>query len=162
MSEKAKTSRFGSVEVLLLEAANCAIADYGRSPEADALVAQAREKLLSPELGTGGELIQLRKASMYLLNTLDCPDFIAADASAQRMHLAYDAGALAMGVDTADTIQAANSLEKMLAHQLAAAYVGAMRLIGQLTMFHEDSMAKHEGVNLRATRLAGAASRLMA
>ena len=67
-----------------------------------------------PELGTGGELIQQRGTSSYLQNTLDYPDFIAADASAQRMHLAADAGALALGVDTADTIQAQNSAELML------------------------------------------------
>ena len=36
-----------------------------------ALLAQAREKLPEPELGTGGELIQQRGASGYLYNTLD-------------------------------------------------------------------------------------------
>jgi hypothetical protein len=78
-------------------------------------------------------LVQPREASTYLYNTLDYPDFISADASSQRMHLAKDAGALALGVDMADTIQAANSAELMLAHQLAAAHAGAMRLMGQLT-----------------------------
>jgi hypothetical protein len=119
-------------------------------------------KVPSPERGTGGELIQSRLASTYLLNTLDYPDYIAADASATRMYLAKNAGALALGVDTADTIKAANSAELMLAHQLAAAHTGAMRLMGQINvMFRDDVMAKDDAANLRATRLAGAAARLM-
>jgi hypothetical protein len=152
----------GSAEILLIEAVERAIEDHGRPERSAELVAQAREKVPDPELGTGGELIQNRTASTYLYNTLDYPDFIAADASAQRMALASKAGAIALGVDTADTIKAANSAEQMLAHQLAATHVGAMRLLGQLnTMFHDSVMAKDDAANVRATRLAGAASRLL-
>ena len=80
------------------------------------------------------------------------------------MNLALDAGALALGVDAADTIQAANSAELMLAHQLAAAHAGAMRLMGQLTnmlLLQDNAIRTADGANLRVTRLAGAASRLM-
>ncbi len=69
-----------------------------------------------------------------------------------------------MGVDTADTIQAANSAELMLAHQLAAAHAGAMKLMGQMTnmmMMQNKAVRTDDGANLRITRLAGAASRLM-
>jgi hypothetical protein len=41
-------------------------------------------------------------------------------AVAEVKYLASEAGALTMGPDAAETIQAANSLEKMLAHQMAA------------------------------------------
>ena len=101
--------RLGPGETLLLEAADSRFAYHGSSADkvGKKLLAQAREKVPEPEIGTGGELLQQRGASSYLYNTLDYPDFIAADASAQRMHLAKDAGALALGVDTADTIQAA-------------------------------------------------------
>jgi threonine/homoserine efflux transporter RhtA len=42
------------------------------------------------------------------------------------MELADKADALTLGVDAAATIQAENSLEKMLAHQMAAAHTAAM------------------------------------
>jgi hypothetical protein len=155
-----------SAETLLLDAVDSRFAYHGSPADevGEALLAEAREKLPDPEIGTGGELMQQRSASGYLSNTLDYPDFIAADASAQRMHLAKDAGALALGVDTADTIQAANSAELMLAHQLAAAHAGAMRLMGQATnmiVMQATAVRTDDSANLRVTRLAGAASRLM-
>ena len=158
--------RLGPGETLLLEAVDSRFAYHGSSADkvGKKLLAQAREKVPEPEIGTGGELLQQRGASGYLYNTLDYPDFIAADASAQRMHLAKDAGALALGVDTADTIQAANSAEQMLAHQLAAAHAGAMKLMGQVAnmmMMQSNAVRTDDGANLRVTRLAGAASRLM-
>ena len=82
--------KLGPAEGLLLEAADNRVAYHGTPADevGAALLAQAREKLPEPERGTGGELIQPREASTYLYNTLDYPDFIAADASAQRMTLA--------------------------------------------------------------------------
>jgi hypothetical protein len=157
----------GPGESLLLDAVDSRFAYHGCSSAdkvGEALLAQARAKLPDPERGTGGELLQQRRGSAYLYNSLDHPDFIAADASAQRMHLAKDAGALALGVDTADTIQAANSAEQMLAHQIAAAHSGAMRLMGQLTnmtLMQRTAVSTDDSANLRITRLAGAASRLM-
>jgi hypothetical protein len=109
--------KLGPADFLLLEAADRAIENHGTLGVADtALAAQARKKVPDPEIGTGGELIQPRDGSTYLYNTLDYPNFIAADASATRMHLAKTAGALALAVDTADTIQGQNSAEMMLAH----------------------------------------------
>ena len=136
-------------ERLLVAAADLAVDLHGSTERDAALLAEARAKIPSPELGTGGELLQARDASTYLYNTLDHPDFIAADASAQRMALASKAGAVVLGTDTADTIQASNSIELMLSHQLAATHVGAMRLLGHLnTMFHDSVMAKDDGANL--------------
>jgi hypothetical protein len=119
---------------LLLEAAQLAANWHGRrDDEQVALVEKARAKVPDAERGTGGELIQNTQSSTYLLNTLDHPDFIAADASDQRMQLAKKAGALAMGVDAADTIQAGTSVEIMLAHQVVATHAGAMRLMDSST-----------------------------
>jgi hypothetical protein len=157
--------KLGPAEILLLEAADRAIENHGTSGKVDAaLLAQARKKIPEPEIGTGGELIQPRESSTYLYNTLDYPNFIAADASAQRMRLAHHAGALALGVDTADTIQAGNSAELMLAHQIAAAHVGAMNIMGQVAnmmLMQGTAVRTDDSANLRVTRLAGAASRLM-
>jgi hypothetical protein len=79
------------------------------------------------------------------------------------MHLALDAGTLALGVDTADTIQAANSAELMLAHQLGGLHAGAMRLMGQMAdmiQLQGTAIRTDDSANLRVTRLAGAVSRL--
>ena len=62
-----------------------------------------------------------------ILDTLVNPDAVAADASRDRLDLAKNAGALELALDTADTIQAADGLERMLAHQLAATHVAAMK-----------------------------------
>jgi hypothetical protein len=61
-----------------------------------------------------------------ILDTLANPDAVAADASRDRLDLAKNAGSLEMALDTADSIQAADGLERMLAHQLATAHVAAM------------------------------------
>jgi hypothetical protein len=95
-----------------VEAAQLAANWHGRKDDEQvALIERARAKVPNAERGSGGELIQNTQSSTYLLNTLHHRDFIAADASDQRMQLAKKAGALAMGVDAADTIQAGNSVE---------------------------------------------------
>ena len=54
---------------------------------------------------------------------------MAIEASRDRLELADKvAGALEMGLDLADTIQADNSMEKMLVHQMAAVHNSAMRM----------------------------------
>ena len=61
------------------------------------------------------------KADKFLYNTLTIADFAAVEASFDRTRLLTEHGAdvAAMALDAVNTIQAENSLEKMLAHQLA-------------------------------------------
>ncbi len=56
---------------------------------------------------------------------------IAEDASIRRTDLLMQPSfdAVALGIDAADSIGAANSLEKMLAHQMAVAHEASMRLM---------------------------------
>ena len=58
-----------------------------------------------------------------LHDTLTVPDLASAEASFERSRLLLASGpnVAAMGIDASNTIQAQNSLEKMLAHQLAGA-----------------------------------------
>jgi hypothetical protein len=99
-------------------------------------------------------------------NTLDNADYVAADASRDRLQLARDAGVLELGMDAADTAQAENSIERMLAHQLASAHHSVMHLSQQLNSSiermqytaHEEA---RERANIQATRLASAAARMM-
>jgi hypothetical protein len=76
---------------------------------------------------TGGEV--LPQHDIQLIDTLAAPGATALDASANRLDLITNLGAdvAAMALDASETMGANNSLEKMLAHQLAVCHDGAMR-----------------------------------
>ena len=84
--------------------------------------------------------------------TLLDPDNIAIDASATRLELLADVDAVALGIDAAESIQAQNSLEKMLAHQMAAAHKHSLNLMAKIP---------HAADSLEALRLSNASVRLM-
>jgi hypothetical protein len=67
----------------------------------------------------------------WLIDTLEHPDAISTGAASQRLHVAHEAGVLRPAVDTAQSAQASNSVEKMLCHQMAAAHHVAMHLVTQ-------------------------------
>ena len=66
----------------------------------------------------------------YLYDTLTVPDLASIEASFDRSRLLLELGPdmAALGLDAADTIQASNSLEKMVAHELAALHKTGMQL----------------------------------
>ncbi len=66
-------------------------------------------------------------------DTLTAPDAAALDASAHRIDLLTRIGTdcAALALDAANSIQAGNSLEKMLAHQLAVAHKSALEIAGK-------------------------------
>jgi hypothetical protein len=119
------------------------------------------------EIGVGRELLPEDKGSLSreLRSTVDNPDYVTADASRDRLELAHQAGALELALDTADTIQAQNSLEMMLAHQLAAAHCSTMKLSVQLNRCVERMEVLHEETreraNVQGTRLAASIARMM-
>lgn len=82
---------------------------------------------------------------------------IAEDASLARTDLLLQPSfnAVAMGIDAAQSVGAQNSLEKMLAHQMAVAHEATMRLMDRALSFE----ARHDSVE--ACRLANTAARLM-
>lgn len=79
-----------------------------------------------------GEVLP-RPEEQPLYNTMAVPDLAAVEASLERSRLLLDYGidAVAMALDASASIEAANSLEKMLAHQLAVAHKNAMEQIGR-------------------------------
>ena len=87
------------------------------------------------------------------IRTLEEPNAIAVAASEQRVRLATEADVLASAMDLAVTAQAANSIEKMLCHQLAAVHRAGMRLMGRI----EDPLWKAQPTE--AARLVTAAGR---
>jgi len=79
------------------------------------------------------------------------PDQTALDASAYRAGLLTGMGndCVAMAVDAATSIKAENSLEKMLAHQLAMAHKSALEVTNK-AFFEEDATEKAKLLNLAA------------
>jgi hypothetical protein len=113
------------------------IGGAAREWEAVRLEGQAMAELMVPPsdvVASHGEAVSrdIRDSSQgkwALINTLENPDQIGLDASEQRMHRAIENDVLELAVDAAESIQAANSIEKMLAHQMAAAHNMAMKLL---------------------------------
>lgn len=120
-----------------------------------AIQADKAEMLLkvrnSPEMAHGEAI---PKRGMTIKDTLAAPDAVALDASAHRLELLDQLGTdcAALALDAADSIGAENSLERMLAHQLAAAHKAALGLFDK-AMLCRDVTDK--------TRLLNAASRMM-
>lgn len=142
----------------------------GPLPIADRYEGRARERLApnAVAIGAGGELVPgddfASNTLPAILDTLANPDHVAADASRDRLDLADRAGALEIALDTADSIQANDNLERMLAHQLAAVHVGAMKLAGlmqdQATHAARTMGQERQAATIEAARLAGAVARL--
>ena len=117
---------------------------------------------VSPSVGCGGELVP---TDGEFKNTVKQPDLTVAVASRTRVELAAEAGALELAVDVAETIGANNSVEKILAHQVAVCHTSAMKIIARA----EKELKRSDGLNenyrhnslLSANRLFGTATRLM-
>jgi len=141
------------------------------------------EKLLTipgaPDVGPGGEVVRTHSAPdghaddaqkdrgfkrANIRDTLaEGATRIAEDASIRRTDLlmqpSFDAVALA--VDAAESIGAANSLEKMLAHQMAVAHEASLRLMDRALAYEAGERSMREGDSVEACRLTNAAARLM-
>ena len=115
--------------------------------------------------GRGGELATGAAMMHPFLDTVrTAPDMLVHDASRERMRLASGAGALTMGLDAAETIQAGNSVEKMLAHQLAAAHSLGIRMLagaGEELAAYANSGHLYPHRSIEAARMANTAARLM-
>jgi hypothetical protein len=92
------------------------------------------------------------------------PDVLNAEAGRRRLEMASKAGSLVVAVDAAETIKPRNSLERMLAHQLAALHTLAMGMVANandLGRQHMAGMGGNQALAVEAARNANAAARLM-
>ena len=83
-----------------------------------------------PIKGVSQEQLALEVA---MIDTLETPDMIGLGASQLRMEAATKVGILQPALDAVETAQAANSIEKMLCHQLTACHFAAMALYARAT-----------------------------
>src|SRR3954468_22319259 len=124
----------------------------------------------SAEVGAGGELVPMGDSSRERPDLVDTvrhqPDLVTARASVARLELADSTNALDLAIDAAETIKARNSLEKALAHQLAAAHSLAMKFAAKADHFLNhvtswDTAARQQTSSIEAARLANASARMM-
>ncbi len=142
--------------------------------EADAMEAAAVKYLdignhvTGPQpAGNGGELVVATKEAMAsvpgVVDTVrQSPDMLTAGASRDRLELTGNA--LPLAVDAATSIQAQNSIERMLAHQLAVAHRLALHLASQAEQLvdrHESWGKINPTHSVEACRLANASARVM-
>jgi hypothetical protein len=92
-----------------------------------------------------------------LEHALKEPDLLDCDVSIKRTQLADEAGVFEMAIETAESAKVKNSIQKMIAHQLAAAHHHAMRLLGEAEK-QNDPMIKAKLMNT-STRLMEAFSK---
>ena len=116
------------------------------------------------EIAIGGELVPVDDPE--LRDTVTNPDYVTLDASRDRLELADRSNVLESALDAADTIDAGNSLEKMLAHQMALLHKHAMKIgIRMEDMQHVARPSERLEVrerNVEYCRLAGTLQRLTA
>jgi hypothetical protein len=115
--------------------------------------------------GNGGEIAIGSKAMRPFVDTVrEYPDMLVVDASRARMELADKAGSLSMALDASMTITAANSLEKMLMHQAAAAHTAAMEFQAEgreLLQAFRRTGRNHATLSTEAARMLNASARMM-
>ena len=116
----------------------------------------------APAVGAGGELsIPAEEIGddWGLKETVDNPGRDTVAASRARLGLLVETDIVNLGIDAAATIDARNSLEKMLAHQMAAAHRMSMKFLRRAEQeLHRQN--DPEAV-LEANRCSNAAARMM-
>lgn len=106
------------------------------------LMSAALDEVLSDvAVGSGGEVVSQEHAG--LINTLTEPKVAALEASNHRTELLTMLGTdiAAMALDAADTIEADNSLERMLAHQMAAIHQMSMKMAHRANLTADPAVA---------------------
>ena len=111
----------------------------------------------------GNELVEANREDVSLFReVLKEPNSVSANASVERMRLFNGFGHLEMAVDASETIDAKNSLEKMLAHQMTACHVMSMRLMSKAVKYTDNLTTSYTHPNIeQATKVVNAAARLM-
>jgi hypothetical protein len=115
------------------------------------------------EVAIGGELVP--EGDCELRDTIKNPDYVTVDASRARLELASHAGVLELALDASDTIDSKNSLEKMMAHQMALLHRQIMTLGGRLDDIALPSFPAREDFqqrNVEICRVANAIARMTA
>jgi len=131
--------------------------------DADALQAAALAYIypdMVPAVAEKGELVPLEAAPKPGRSAK-----VSALADNERLALASEARADELAIDMAESVGAETSLDKALAHQLAAAHALALRVIGRASLeiegMHRFDRQGQRETMIEVARLSNAAARLM-
>jgi hypothetical protein len=121
--------------------------------------------------GNGGEFLVNREGALtaspgFRDTVYERADMLAAEASLQRLELAGELNVVTLAVDMAESIGAKNSVERALAHQMAAAHKLAMQMAAKADHFTSlcqswDTMTRQQLQSIEAARMAAASARMM-
>ena len=134
-------------------------------------VDKAARKLAAEDLeamGAKGQAVVRNGApGLQLKDTYESPRAIYAHAQRQRLELAERAECLDLAIDLTDTIQSRNSIERALAHQMAAAHTAAMTLMRRANerlqqASQQSSLSLLQGLTVEGVRLMNCSARTMA
>jgi len=92
------------------------------------------------EAGVGGELVSYNHRG--LVDTVRSPTLVTETATRDRLELADNVRVLEMTLDVAETIQAENSIERMMAAQIA----GLHKICMKMAQRGNEALARMEGV----------------
>lgn len=133
-----------------------ALIDNRALDRADQMDVAADEVLSShatPISGPGGEIIATEGVGASSMMALTkSPDMLNIEASMMRVELADQAGVFHEALDAAESVDAKDSLEKMLCHQLPALHRLSMEMVIKASTMTDP---------VEACRLANASARLM-
>jgi hypothetical protein len=123
----------------------------GQAEWARVIAAEIRKKGMAKSkevIQSNGEAVP-PQTERLLYDTLTVPDLAAVEASFERTRLLIGQGpdVAAMALDIANTIQAGDSSEKMLAHQLAALHKVGMEMIGSVVPHSEYATTQTRRLN---------------
>jgi len=130
--------------------ANCLV------KEADDLMAVDADAL---EIESGEVKECSSTQSMYPLT--ESPDMAAVESSIQRMELSGGVDCLSIGIDTANSIKAKDTPERMLAHQMAACHKMAFNLMKEADQIDARYRLDANTASVIQTRKLNSANRLM-
>jgi hypothetical protein len=156
----------------VLSRINDPIGAHFERADATQLEEAAQAALATPEplpvVRGGGEAILTRypdeaddRVADWFVDTLKTPDLVKATASLERLRLAQEVGCVELTQDAAETIQPQNSLERMLAGQLAAAHYTAMKFLAKSTTRLDNAPSSLHTDFIETCRLANTAARLL-
>jgi hypothetical protein len=95
------------------------------------------------------------------VDTLQTPDLVKATASLERLRLLREVGCVELAHDVAETIQPRNSLERLLAGQLASAHLASLKLLTLGLDYAARTTQWQQADAVEACRLVNASARLM-
>ena len=104
------------------------------------------------EKSIGNECYAPNDASVPITARLRKPSRVTTGAAVERLNLIHNTDVFDLALDTAESIGASNAIEKMIAHELAAAHKTAMDLLER---------CKEQGDPTREIKSINAAARLM-